>query len=95
MRKLVWLESAVDDLARLRKFIAKENPSAAKRAAQAIKESSKNMIEHPEIGKPVDDLPLYRDFVIRFGTGGYILRYRIVSDDIYVVHIRHHREMVF
>ena len=32
------------------------------------------------------------DLLIRFGTAGYVLRYRIQMDTIYVVHLRHYRE---
>src|SRR5262245_21116987 len=95
MRELVWLDSAADDVVRLRDFIAKENPEAAKRAAKAIKDTAQRLIDFPEVGKPVQDLLQYRELFIRFGAGGYVLRYRIYSDIIYVVHIKHYRESSF
>lgn len=95
MRGLVWLDSAVDDIARLREFIAKENPKAAKRAAEVIKNTAQNLIDFPDIGKPVQDLPQYRDLFIRFGASGYFLRYRVYCEVIYVVHVRHYRELGF
>ncbi|WP_425361074.1 type II toxin-antitoxin system RelE/ParE family toxin [Candidatus Tisiphia endosymbiont of Stenodema calcarata] len=144
MERLVWLESAIADLVRLRKFIDRNNPNAAKRAAKtidllhnstsagnlcvgAVLESSRTfeyaavlrsdpptnslaeansarglikkavitLIEFPLTGKPVTNLIDYRDLYIRFGLSGYILRYRIYDDTIYVVHIRHDREMEF
>ncbi len=95
MRKIVWLESAITDVARLRQFITKKNAEAAKMAAKAIKIAAKNLIETPEIGKPVQQLLQYRDLLIRFGAGGYVLRYRIVDSTIFIVHIRHYRENNF
>ena len=95
MWKLVWLESAVKDVTRLRKVITKENPAAAKRAAEAIKEATKHLMETPSIGKPVNDLPQYRDLLSRFGASGYVIRYRVYLDTIYVVHVRHYRENNF
>ena len=95
MREIVWLDSAVNDVVRLREFIAKENPSAAKKAAEAIKDSAPRLIEAPSIGKPVKDLPQYRDLLTRFGAGGYVLRYRVHSETVYIVHIRHYREADF
>lgn len=95
MRELVWLDSAVNDITRLRTFIAKENPYAAKRAAEVIKGAVTHLIEHPLVGKPVKDLPQYRDLLVRFGAGGYVLRYRIHLDTLYVVHVRHYREHAF
>ncbi len=93
MWKLVWLDSAVNDVLRLRKFIAKENPAAAQRAAEVIKGAVTRLIETPSIGKPIQDLPEYRDLLVRFGAAGYVMRYRIYLDTIYVVHVRHYREV--
>ena len=93
--QVVWLESAVDDLVRLREFIAKHNPVAAKKAAQKIITAAKTLEEHPELGKPAKDLPLYRDLGIKFGLRGYVLRYRIHENILYVVHLRHYQESGF
>jgi plasmid stabilization system protein ParE len=95
MLEIVWLESAIDDVVRLRKFIAKENPEAAKRAAQAIKSATLHLKEFPEMGKPVKEPIHYRDLSVRFGAGGYILRYRMYLDIIYIVHVRHFKEASF
>lgn len=95
MRKLIWSNVAIDNLVRLREFISNENPKAANRAAEAIKESVKRLTEIPTIGKPVKDLPLYRDLLIRFGAGGYVIRYRIHLNSIYIVNLRHYRESDF
>lgn len=95
MRELVWLDSAVNDLVRLRSFLAKENSTAAVRVAKAIKDAAQWLIEYPAAGKPVKDLSPYRDLSVRFGVGGYVLRYRIHSESIYVVHVRHYREEGF
>ncbi|OGT57942.1 MAG: hypothetical protein A3F14_02245 [Gammaproteobacteria bacterium RIFCSPHIGHO2_12_FULL_43_28] len=95
MREIVWLDSAVNDVVRLREFIAKENPSAAKKAAEAIKDAAQRLIEAPSMGRPVKDLPQFRDLLTRFGAGGYVLRYRVHSETVYIVHIRHYREADF
>ena len=93
--KIVWLDTAVQDVARLKEFIAKENSSAAKEAAEAIKNAARRLMETPLMGKPVKDLPQFRDLLTRFGAGGYVLRYRIHVETIYIIHIRHYREMDF
>ncbi len=95
MREIIWLESAVNDVVRLREFITKENATAAKKAAQAIKEATQCLIKTPSIGKPVKDLVQYRDLFTRFGAGGYIIRYRVHAETIYIVHVRHYREFDF
>lgn len=92
MREIIWLDSSLDDMVRLRTFIGKENLLAAQKAAKAIKEAANRLIAAPLIGKPVTDLAPYRDLLTRFGAGGYVLRYRIEAETIYIVHIRHYRE---
>lgn len=92
MKDLIWAKSAVKGLTRIRKFLAKESPSAAKRAAEAILNASQSLRKNPNVGKPVIDLPPYRDLFIRFGAAGYVMRYRVHLDTVYVVHLRHYRE---
>ncbi|MCC8371252.1 MAG: type II toxin-antitoxin system RelE/ParE family toxin [Rickettsia endosymbiont of Pseudomimeciton antennatum] len=72
MERLVWLESAITDLARLRKFIDKNNPNTAKRVVEVIKKAVIKLIEFPLIGKPVTNLIDYRNLYIQFGLSGYI-----------------------
>jgi len=95
VRKLVWLDSAVNDVVRLREFIVKENPEAAKRAAESIKDAANRLMETPFRGKPVKNLTEYRDLLARFGVGSYVIRYRVYLDTVYVVHVRHYRETDF
>jgi plasmid stabilization system protein ParE len=95
MRRVVWLDSAINDLIRLKEFLAEKNHEAAKRAAEKIKKIISQLIETPSIGKPVKDLISYRDLYIRFGAAGYVLRYRIYDNLIYIVCIRHYRELEF
>lgn len=95
VKRLVWLDSAINDLIRLRKFIDKNNPIAAKRAAEIIREAAIDLIKFPLLGKPVNDFVDYRDLFIRFGLSGYILRYRIDEEIIYVIHLRHAKEIEF
>ena len=93
--QVVWLDSAVNDLVRLREFIAKHNPTAAQKAAEKIITAAKMLEEHPEMGKPVKDLPMYRDLGLKFGLRGYVIRYRIYEEILYVVHLRHYQESGF
>ena len=88
--KVVWLDSAVEDLVRLREFIQIHNPKAAAKAAKKLIDAAKQLEQCPDIGKPVDALPAYRDLGIRFGAGGYLLRYRKYEECVYVVHCRHY-----
>jgi len=91
--RVVWLPAAVADLQRLREFILPHNREAAQRAVKVIKAAVAMIETNPRIGKPAEDLPNYQDLPIPFGAAGYLLRYRIYQGAIYIVAIRHGKEV--
>ncbi len=93
--RVEWLPPAIHDLQRLRDFILPHNPDAARRAIKVIKGAVGLLNANPGLGKPVEDLPDYHDIVIPFGAAGYVLRYRIRADVIYIVAVRHGKEAGF
>lgn len=95
MRRVIWLPEALDDLVRLREFIGDKNREAAKRAAITIKNMAKILEAYPDIVHPLEDLPDFHDLVVPFGSGSYIVRYRIEKDTVYIVGIRHSKEERF
>jgi plasmid stabilization system protein ParE len=94
-REIVWLPEAARDVARLRDFIQEKNPQAAQRAASRIKEAAQTLRETPEAGRPVEELLPFRDLIIPFGSGNYILRYREEPDRVVIVRVRHSKEEGF
>lgn len=92
--RIVWLEPAIDDLRRLREFAA-HNPDAAQRAFLLIKSAVSPLENTPRIGRPVEDLPEFHDLIIPFGASGYVLRYRIDGDTVYIIAVKHGREAGF
>jgi len=96
MPQVIFSPAAVRDLERLREFLRPKNPAAAERAARAIISGIQELGKFPNIGRPIDDLPEeYRDWLIDFGDGGYIARYRLNGDTVVVLAIRHQREAGF
>ena len=94
--EITWLPGAFKDVARLRNFIKSENPRAAQRAAKRIVEGVNVLQENPEAGAPVDDLIDYRDLMLSFGAGEYIIRYRReTANRIVIVRVRHSKEEGF
>ena len=87
MFKILWLDSAVNDLARLRVFIAEVNPNAASKAANIIKGATDNLQEFPLIGRPVEELEDFYDLFIEFGASGYHLRYKLFNEKSAIVFI--------
>ena len=79
---------------RCRRFLAEKNPRASRRAGQIIKNQIALLEAQPEIGRPLDDLPKFRELVIPFGDSGYVALYRYdtETDRVYVLAFRHQKE---
>lgn len=91
MPTLRWLPEALDDLQRRHRFLREMSPDAARRASVAILDGADLLMEHPRIGKPLDDER--RDWFIPFGVGSYVLRYRLDDEkNPVVIRVWHSRE---
>lgn len=77
------------DLLRLGDFLAENNPHAALRAVDLIKERLRSLQDHPARTPGKDSV---RELFIRFGQSGYVVRYAIFADQIVVSRIFHMRE---
>jgi plasmid stabilization system protein ParE len=93
MPRLIWSSSALEDVARLHRFLKSKNPDAAQRAVKAIRHGVRLLATHPEAGRPADDMPPeFREWVIDFGNGGYVSLYRYDRTDVVILAVRHTRE---
>ncbi|MFH2005205.1 MAG: type II toxin-antitoxin system RelE/ParE family toxin [bacterium] len=86
--KLVFSARARDDLARLREFIAEKNPQAAERVARILLTALQRLVDHPHLGRPVEEIPACRDLV----AGVYDVRYRSVEERVEIIRIWHGKE---
>jgi plasmid stabilization system protein ParE len=93
MPRLIWSPPALLDVQRLYRFLAGKNIDAAKRAVKAIREGVKVIVQQPGIGRPVQDMePQYREWLIDFGSSGYIALYHYDGQTAVIVAVRHQRE---
>ena len=93
MPRLRWTEPALLDVARLYVFLSPKNPDAARRAVQTIRQSVKALGKHPEMGRPVDELPVeFREWVIEFRQGAYVALYRHAGKLVVILAVRDGRE---
>jgi plasmid stabilization system protein ParE len=96
MTRLIWTPAAALDLSRLHAFLAPKNRDAARRAARTIRQGVRVLATHPEMGRPIKDLPPeYREWFIQFGNSGYVVRYRYDGDQIAILAMRHGKEAGF
>jgi plasmid stabilization system protein ParE len=88
-----WSHSALRDVTRLHDFLSSKNSAAARRAVKAIRQGVRILATHPEIGRPIDDLPPeFREWVIEFGQSAYVVPYRFDGKESVLLAIRHGRE---
>lgn len=93
MPRLIWVSSALRDVQRLYRFLAEKNGDAAKRAVEAIRNGVQIIAQHPEAGRPSEEMaPEYREWMIDFGNSGYVVLYHYDGRVAVIVAVRHQRE---
>jgi plasmid stabilization system protein ParE len=90
---ILFSPKAVEDVERLRVFLDRNNPDAARRALASIWAAIDRLQEFPDLGMPTPDADI-RQIVVRFGGSGYIIRYSALPDErhILITRIWHGRE---
>lgn len=93
MARVIWTPAALHDISRLHGFLASKNRDAAQRAVRAIRQGVRPLRAHPELGRLVEGMPAgFREWVIRFGEGGYVALYHYENEEVVVLALRHGRE---
>lgn len=93
MPRLIWSPAALRDMTRLHGFLAAKERDAARRAVATIRQGVKLLGQHPEAGRPIEEMPPeFREWVIEFGSGGYVALYRYDGREVVILAVRHGRE---
>jgi plasmid stabilization system protein ParE len=80
-------------MVRLYRFLSPKSASAANRAVATIRASVKLLATHPEIGRSVEEMaPEFREWVIEFGQGAYVVLYHYDGHEVVILAVRHGRE---
>ncbi|MDP2296038.1 MAG: type II toxin-antitoxin system RelE/ParE family toxin [Pseudolabrys sp.] len=77
---------AFSDLDEIRTYIEKFNPDAARRVLSVIERVAARLGDFPEAGYQADELGVRVIYTVRYP---YRIYYRIDSDTLSVLHIRH------
>ena len=86
---IVWSPRAIEHLAHLRPYIARDNPKAANRIAAALIEAIELLAELPNLGRP-GRVAGTRELVVP-GTP-YVIPYRLRGDRLEVIAVFHGRQ---
>ena len=93
MPRIRWSQAALRDITRLYDFLASQSGEAATRAVKTIRQGVRILATQPEIGRPIEDLPFeFREWIIEFGHGAYVVLYRYDGKEVVILTIRHGRE---
>ena len=96
MPRLRWTPQSLRDIVRLYDFLAPKSREAARRAIKSIRDGVKLLGKFPEMGRPVEELPEeFRERVIDFGSGAYVVLYRYDGREVVILAVRHGREAGF
>ena len=94
MPRLIWLPEAVADIERLHRFLHDKNPRAVADAALCIQAAARRLETFPETGAPMTTQPPFRQIYAAFGSGAYVLRYRLNRNgEIVIARVWHSREL--
>jgi toxin ParE1/3/4 len=85
---IIWRASARDDLANIIRYIANENPPAARRMKRLLEESVLPTAEHPYLYRQSERIPGLREIVAH---PNYVVFYRVATANIEVVNVVHAR----
>jgi toxin ParE1/3/4 len=86
---IVWSPRAIEHLAHLRAYIARDNPKAANRIASALLEAVERLAELPNLGRP-GRVAGTRELVVP--STPYVVPYRLRADRLEVIAVFHARQ---
>jgi plasmid stabilization system protein ParE len=87
-----YVDEALSDLERLFDFLAEQDPGAAAKAIDHVREAVGALERHPLIGRLVE--AGLRELLISYGKSGYVALYDFLEaeDVVLVLALRHQRE---
>ena len=86
---IVWSRRAIEHLAHLREYIARDNPKAANRIANDLLEAVERLAKLPNLGRPGRVVGT-RELVV--SATRYIITYRLRGDRLEIVAVFHARQ---
>lgn len=84
--RIIWLETARNDLVALRRYIADDNPQAAAGVAARIRGTVRTLATHPYLGRP-GRVAETRELVIQ--RTPYLVVYTLDGDDVLILAVIH------
>ncbi|MBC8180372.1 type II toxin-antitoxin system RelE/ParE family toxin [candidate division KSB1 bacterium] len=90
--KLTWTELAIEKLEEYADYIALDKPLAALKWTETIQKSVRKLKRFPRIGREVPEIK--RVDILEIFEGNYRIIYRIESERISILTIRHCKQLL-
>ncbi|WP_027685524.1 type II toxin-antitoxin system RelE/ParE family toxin [Rhizobium leguminosarum] len=92
--ELKHTQTFYEDLDRLADFLIERDPDLAERALSAIQKALTILQDFPLMARRASaDDPLLRELIVPFGSAGYVILFKVVSEtSVIVLAVRHQRE---
>ena len=92
--ELKYTQTFYEDLDRLADFLIERDPDLAERAINAIQKALMILQDFPLMARRASaDDPLLRELVVPFGSAGYVILFKVMSEtSVIVLAVRHQRE---
>jgi toxin ParE1/3/4 len=84
MRRVVWSPTAIRDLEKIRAYVARFSPVAAARMTSDLHAAGETLAAHADRGRAVPGGK--RELVT---LRPYLIRYRVTTDEVRIIRIRH------
>lgn len=89
-----WTDTSAEGLERVYLFLAEKSEEAAVAAIKAMREKALLLEQFPNAGRPAEDLePEHRELLVPFGAAGYVLLYRVEDSSVYILAVKHQKEV--
>ncbi|MBF0562243.1 MAG: type II toxin-antitoxin system RelE/ParE family toxin [Alphaproteobacteria bacterium] len=85
--RVIWSPAALADIGRIYDYISAFNPAAAAGLVREFKSCGDSLRDFPERGRPIANRR--REVVVIWP---YVVRYRVVRDDVQILRVRHGRQ---
>lgn len=92
MAVINWSHHALEDYYKLYRFLKLKNVNSARRSSDAIVNGIELLEKFPEIGRPLQDKLKQRELYLKFGVGSYVIRYKYLDNEIFILRMWHSKE---
>lgn len=92
--KIEFMPYAIECINKIYTFLEKNDKEAAKNIAKTILNKIKILEKFPNLGRSSIELePEQREIIVPFGATGYVILYTLQDNVIFILSVRHQKEV--